>query len=96
MNANTMFIAFMISLVIWVFSAVGITLFVVYKILSRFNNFGDSSCILDDYSKNGIRYTRNRDNVLPVEKNDYFLVYGENPYTDVERSIPDQLLKNQN
>ena len=95
MNSNILFIAFILSLVIWVFSAVGITLFVVYRILNRYNDYGNFVCPLEEYSKNGIRYTRVRDNVLPMEKNEYFMDYGYNPYEDIERSIPEQLLKNQ-
>ena len=85
---NAMFIGML------VFTGISITLFVVYKILNRFNNFGDSSCKLDEYSPRGIHYQRDIDDVPSTEKRLLFAEYGVNPYEGRQHTIPEQLLKN--
>lgn len=35
-----------------------------------------------------------KDNILPIEKNDFFFIYAENPYENTEHAIPEQLMKN--
>lgn len=77
-----------------VFTGISITMFVVYKILNRFSNFGDSSCRLDDYSPRAIHYLRDIDDVPSTEKRLLFAEYGENPYDGRQHTIPEQLLKN--
>lgn len=77
-----------------VFTGIAITMFVVYKILNRFSNFGDSSCKLDDYSPRAIHYLRDMDDVPSTEKRLLFSAYGENPYDGRQHTIPEQLLKN--
>ena len=76
------------------FTSVSIAIFITYRILEKYNNYGDSSCRLDDYSLNGIKFKRSNDNVTPEEKSYHFNVFGENPYEDRVHSIPEQLLKN--
>ena len=83
-----------ITIIICIFTALSLALFVTYKLLSKYNDFGDSSCGLNDYSRFGITYNRTRDNVLPQEKYDFFVCYGDDPYEGIEHSIPEQLLKN--
>lgn len=77
-----------------VFTGISITMFVVYKILNRFSNFGDSSCRLDDYSPRAIHYLRDIDDVPSTEKRLLFAEYGENHYDGRQHTIPEQLLKN--
>ena len=77
-----------------VFTGVSITMFVVYKILNKYSNFGDSSCKMDDYSLRGIHYLRDIDDVPSNEKRLLFAAYGANPYEGRQHSIPEQLLKN--
>ena len=77
-----------------VFTGISITMFVVYKILNRFSNFGDSSGKLDDYSPRAIHYLRDIDDVPSTEKRLLFAEYGENPYDGRQHTIPEQLLKN--
>lgn len=93
-DANAIIIALFFSIAIFVFTAVSIALFVVYKILNRYNNFGDSAGHFDEYAVDGIKYRKSADNVLYEEKNELFLLYGENPYEGVERVVPEQLMKN--
>ncbi len=35
-----------------------------------------------------------KDNILPIEKNDFIYIYAENPYENTEHAIPEQLMKN--
>ena len=46
-----------------VFTGISITLFVVFKILNRFNDFGDSFCKMDDYAPRAIHFLRDVDDV---------------------------------
>lgn len=85
---STVFIFFCI------YASVAITLFVVYKLLKKFNDFGTTTCGLDEYAPWGVKYSRMRDDVLPQEKQDFFLYYGENPYEGKKHEIPEQLIKN--
>lgn len=94
MTANEIFIVVIISALIFAFVSIGISCFVTYLVLNKYNNFGDTSCSLYQYSAHGVSYKVQRDNVLLEEKNDFFSVWGENPYANIERSIPEQLLKN--
>ena len=93
LNEQT-FIVAIISIVLFIVSCAGIAIFITYRILKKYIDFGDVVCSIHQYSSNGIKYTVNRDNVLLYEKNDYMLVHGDNPYENLERSIPEQLLKN--
>jgi len=77
-----------------VFTGISITLFVVYKILNRFNDFGDSFCKMDDYAPRAIHFLRDIDDVPSNEKRFLFAEYGENPYEGRKHTIPEQLLKN--
>lgn len=77
-----------------VFTAVAFALFITYKILKKYNDFGDSSCKMDDYALNGIRYERQGDRVPTSDKYHLFADYGNNPYEDRKHSIPEVLLKN--
>ncbi len=94
MTANETFLVVIISALIFAFVSIGISCFVTYLVLNKYNNFGDTSCSLYQYSAHGVSYKVLRDNVLLEEKNDFFSVWGENPYANIERSIPEQLLKN--
>ena len=94
MTANEIFIVVIISALIFAFVSIGISCFVTYLVLNKYNNFGDTSCSLYQYSAHGVSYKVQRDNVLLEEKNDFFSVWGENPYANIERSIPEPLLKN--
>lgn len=77
-----------------VFTGISITLFVVFKILNRFNDFGDSFCKMDDYAPRAIHFLRDIDDVPSNEKRFLFAEYGENPYEGRQHTIPEQLLKN--
>lgn len=94
MNSDGAYFVFTIFLFFSIYMAVAITLFIVYKLLNKYNNFGDTTCNLDEYSPWGIKYNRMRDDVLIHEKTDFFLYYGENPYEGRKHSIPEQLIKN--
>ena len=89
-----MYIIAIISIILFLVSCAGLAVFITYRILKKYIDFGDVVCSIHQYSSNGIKYSVNRDNVLLYEKNDYMLVHGDNPYENLERSIPDQLLKN--
>ncbi len=89
-----MYVIAIISIILFLVSCAGLAVFITYRILKKYIDFGDVVCSIHQYSSNGIKYTVNRDNVLLYEKNDYMLVHGDNPYENIERSIPDQLLKN--
>ena len=94
MTADETFLVVIISALIFAFVSIGIACFVTYLILNKYNNFGDTSCSLYQYSTNGVSYKLQRDNVLLEEKNEFFSVWGDNPYANIERSIPEPLLKN--
>lgn len=90
-----MYVIVILSIVFFLFSCVGISVFVTYRILNKYNDFGEVPvCSIHQYSYEGIRYKVNKDYVSLAEKNDYMLVNGDNPYENIERSIPEQLLKN--
>lgn len=55
---------------------------------------GDYSCSIDECSGRGINYRLMKDNILPIEKNDFIYIYAENPYENTEHAIPEQLMKN--
>lgn len=94
MDYDGFYMATMLSLLIAIFTSLSISLFISFILLNKFNDYGDYSCILDDYSRTGINYRQRKDNIVPNEKNDLFFVYAENPYENTEHAIPDQLLKN--
>ena len=79
---------------VWVFSAVSFAVFVTYKILNRYTNFGDSTSNMDEYSLRGIDLSRCRDDVPVSDKYHLFADYGMNPYENNRHRIPEQLLKN--
>ena len=83
-----------LTIIFCFFSALSVSLFITNKLLSKYNDFGDSSCGIDEYSALGVDYERMLNGVDPVEKNDFFLYYGENPYENAVHSIPEQLIKN--
>lgn len=88
------FMMFAVFIGMLIFTGISITLFVVYKVLNRYSNFGDSSCKMDDYSLRGIHYLRNLDDVPSTEKHFLFADYGADPYGGRQHSIPEQLIKN--
>ena len=90
----SMILTYLVFAVFWIFSGVGCALFIVYKALGRYNDFGDSIPGIDEYSKKGIHFNRNSDDVDSHEKRRLFEVYGSNPYEGIKRSIPEQLVKN--
>lgn len=94
MDYDSLYFVIIISLIIFILSATGIAVFVSYLILKKFNNFGETPCSIFQYSKEGINYTRIRDYVLPDDRNDLFLYYGENPYPEKTGIVHEQLLKN--
>ena len=90
-DLNFMFLTF-IGLVI--FTGVSIALFVAYKILNKYSNFGDSSCNINEYTRRGIQYERCRDDVDTNAKFHLFADYGVDTYGNRKHKIPEQLLKN--
>ena len=84
----------LISVITLVFTSLSYSIFITYLILKKFNDFGDSSCKLNEYAPKGLSYTRMVDNVPTNEK--YFLLadYGVDPYLDKKHSIPEVLLRN--
>ena len=90
-DLNFMFLTF-IGLVI--FTGVSIALFVAYKILNKYSNFGDSSCNINEYTRRGIQYERCRDDVDTNAKFRLFADYGVDTYGNRKHKIPEQLLKN--
>ena len=94
MDYNGLYLAVMISLLIAVFTSLSISLFITFVLLNRFSDYGDSSCSIDEYSQWGINYRLRKDWILPTEKNDFFFIYGEDPYENTDHAIPEQLLKN--
>lgn len=93
LNPN-MVLTYLVFIFFWLFTGVGCALFIVYKALNRYNDFGDSIPGMDAYTRNGIHVNRASDDVDSLEKRRLFDVYGSNPYEGVERSIPEQLVKN--
>lgn len=77
-----------------IFTGISYALMITYLILRKFNDFGDTSCKLSEYSPRGIGYTRMVDDVPAIEKNFLFSEYGEDPYIVKHSGIPEILLKN--
>ena len=90
-NLNFMVLTFVIILI---YMGVSIALFVAYKVLNKFSNFGDSSCDIGEYTRKGIRYERCRDEVDHSMKRIVFADYGVDTYGNRKHTIPEQLLKN--
>ncbi len=88
------YFALILSILFCFFTALAVSLFITYRLLKKYNDFGDSSCGIEEYSRFGVDYSVKRNDVNPVEKNDFFLCYAENPYENVVHSIPEQLIKN--
>ena len=80
--------------VILIYTGVSIALFVAYKVLNKYSNFGDSSCDINEYSRRGIRYEHCRDEVTSNMNNALFADYGVDTYGNRKHTIPEQLLKN--
>ena len=93
MNENLFFSTSMF-IVILIYTGISIALFVAYKILKKFSDYGDSSCDMKEYSRWGIDYRRRADDVPSQDKRILFADYGVNPYEGRKHSIPEQLLKN--
>ena len=91
---SEMFFVVILSIFLFLLACAGIAVFITYRILKKHNDFGEVICNIHQYSNEGIKFNVNRDNVLIYEKNEYMLIHGENPYEGIERSIPEQLLKN--
>ena len=53
---------------ILIFTGVSIALYVAYRVLNKYSNFGDSSCNINEYTRKGISYERCRDEVTPNMK----------------------------
>lgn len=87
-------IMFALYIAMFVMSALGITAFVVYKILDKFADFGDTTPKLGDYSVGGIDYIRSHDRVASGDKYHLFADYGVNPYEGRKHTVPEQLAKN--
>ncbi len=77
------------------FVGLSISLFVTFRLLKKYSDYGDSSCGFEDYSPWGLHFDRMSDDVVPEEKNHFFFIYADNPYVNIARSIPEQLLKNE-
>ena len=92
-NPRFIFVA-LVFIVLWLMAGAGAGMFVVYRILRKFNDFGDSTCSIDEYSRKGIHYSRQLDEVPPQEKTFLFANFGANPYEGVEHSVPEQLIEN--
>ena len=75
MTADETFLVVIISALIFAFVSIGIECFVTYLVLNKYNNFGDTSCSLYQYSTNGVSYKLQRDNVLLEEKNEFLLLH---------------------
>ena len=93
MNHN-LIIAIVIFTGLWLMTGVGTALYVTFRLLNKYSNFGDFSCGIDEYSVKGIHYLRSLDEVSSHEKSFLFSNFGENPYANVKHSIPEQLRKN--
>ena len=46
-NPNVIIMFIMVGL-IWIIMGVGIAVFTVYKIMDKYNNYGDSTCTIDE------------------------------------------------
>ena len=79
---------------ILIFTGVSIALYVAYRVLNKYSNFGDSSCNINEYTRKGISYERCRDEVTPNMKFTLFADYGVDTYGNRKHRIPEQLLKN--
>lgn len=88
------YLMFAVYIAMFVLSAVGITAFVVYKVLDKFADFGDTPPKLRDYTAGGIDYIRSHDRVPSSDKYHLFADYGVNPYEGRRHSVPEQLMKN--
>jgi hypothetical protein len=89
--------AFLILLVysgMIIFTAVSYAVFVTYRILRKYSDFGDSSCKIEEYSQRGIGYYRMVDDAPEMERSFLFTEYGQDPYENNSHSIPEVLLKN--
>lgn len=93
-QTDALLIIIIVSAAVFLFTCVAISIFIMYRILNKFNNFGDTECSLYQYSYDGIRFRVNKDNVALEEKNEFMETYGKNPYEEVERTIPELLIKN--
>ena len=93
MNA-TLIMPYLMFIGFSVYAGFGITVFIVYHILNKFNNYGDFSCGIDEYTRKGIHFMRNLDEVPKNESNFLFSNFGDNPYEGREHKIPEQLMKN--
>ena len=93
MHTQTM-LPYLIFIGFALYIAFGVTVFIIFKILNKYNNFGDSSCDIDEYSRKGIHYMRNLDGVPKNEAGFLFSNFGNNPYEGRDHRIPEQLLKN--
>lgn len=80
--------------VILIFTAAAYAVFITYWILKKYNDIGDSSCDINEYSPKGIGYDRMIDDAPETEKRLLMNAYGESPYDDSKISIPEVLLKN--
>ena len=93
-STDEFYFATVLSAAIFLFACVGIALFITYRILKKYIDFGEIECSIHQYSANGIRYKVNTDNVVSDEKNEFFLLHGENPFEGIDHSIPEQLIRN--
>ena len=91
---NDMMTAFVIAIIFLIFVAVSLSLFIVYRSLSKYNDYGDSSCKMNAYSRGGINYIKRDDNVKTVEKAFLEADYGVDVYLGNHHKIPEQLKKN--
>jgi hypothetical protein len=91
---DTLLVVILVYGGLWIFTAVSYAIFITYRILNKYNDFGDTSCSLYSYSERDISYDREIDNAPPNEKNLLFTIYAEDPYTDKKRRIPEVLIKN--
>ena len=62
-----MYVIAIISIILFLVSCAGLAVFITYRILKKYIDFGDVVCSIHQYSSNGIKYTVNRDNVLLYE-----------------------------
>lgn len=88
------YFALIFSILFCFFTALAVSLFITYRLLKKYNDFGDSSCGIEEYSRFGVDYISMRDDADPSEKRYFFLHFGENPYENAVHSIPEQLIKN--
>ncbi|MBO4638026.1 MAG: hypothetical protein J5685_12900 [Clostridiales bacterium] len=84
---------FMVFGGMWIISGIGITVFIMYKILDKYINYGDSSGDIHEFAVGDIDYIRYIDEVSQHERtlfNDNFSI---DPYEDIKRSVPEPLKK---